>query len=161
MSFQFYVSVKGQKQGQLKGESTKSKGSDKWIEVASVEMHSGTPVDQAHGGPTGQRTHKPLVITRETDSASPQLLNAHWNNEVLTEVVVEKEFHGHITQRITLTNATISGLGRAFRPHGLGPESTSHDTDTLEQYSFIFSKIQVENVAGSTSTSDDWTANNS
>ena len=159
MSFHYYASFKGQKQGQLKGESSKSKGTDKWVPVLSFKMSTETPVDQATGKPKGARTHRPLVITKEEDSSSPQLLNAHWNNEVLTEVVVQKEFHGHITQRITLTNATISQLGRAFRPH-LSGENSEHDTDLLEQYSFTFAAIKVENVAGSTSTSDDWAANN-
>jgi len=158
MSFQYYVSIKGQKQGQLKGESSKSKGTDKWLPCTSFQYAVVSPVDAALGKPSGKRNHSPLVITRETDSASPVLFNARWNNEVLTEVVLQKEFHGHITQRITLTNATISELGHAFRP--LSGEHSEHDNDLLEQYKFTFTKILVENVAGSTSTSDDWTANN-
>ena len=159
MAFQYYLSFKGKTQGQVKGSSTKSSHPDKWVEVTSFKM--GVPRDSASGLPSAKK-NKPLVITKESDSASPLLLQAHWAGEVLTEVILETRVKGHVFKRITLTGAVLAGTGRSLRP--LSPEhvpSQGQKTPFLEEYSFTFDKILVENVAGSTSTSDDWTANNS
>jgi type VI protein secretion system component Hcp len=62
-----------------------------------------------------------------------------------------------VVERITLTNAVISKVHR-YTPH-LGSEFNVHDTDEMEEIQFAFQKITFSNVAGSTSTSDDWTTN--
>jgi type VI secretion system secreted protein Hcp len=45
--------------------------------------------DSASGLPTGKRMHKPFVITKEIDSASPQLLNAMTSHRVLPALDIE------------------------------------------------------------------------
>ena len=156
MAFQAYASFKGKTQGQLKGESQKTGRSDKWTEVLSFKMESGVPVDSKSGSPKGARGHQPIVITKEVGASSPQLLQAHWANEVFTEVVIENKHGVHVYQRITLTNALISHLIRFSAT--AAREASRRNTQGLEKISFTYGKITVENVAGSTSTSDDWTA---
>jgi len=164
MAFTCYISFKGTKQGQLKPESKKAKRNDKWTEVLSIDMGSEVPVDPKSGRPRGSRTHQPLTITKEIGPASPQLLDAHWKNEIFTEVVIEivgRPDTGAgevVTERITLTNALLAKV-RRYTPQ-LTSGHQEHDTDQLEEYSFTFQAILVENIAGSTSTTDDINANN-
>jgi type VI secretion system secreted protein Hcp len=116
--------------------------------------------DQNAGRLTGKRTHSPLVIVKQTDSASPLLLSAHWKNEVLSSLVIEivgRPDTGKgevVVERITLTNAVISKVNR-YTPR-LGSSASEHNTDELEEINFTFQKIAYTNVAGSTSPSDNW-----
>src|SRR5580700_977573 len=164
MSFHRYASFKGKTQGQLKAESKKAKRSDKWVELVSFEMSSEVPVDPKSGRPKGARTHFPLVITKEIGAATPQLLDAHWKSELFDEVVIEivgRPDTGAgetVVERITLTNALIAKT-RRYTPK-LATEHAEHDTELLEDFSFTFQKIAVENLIASTSTTDDVTQNN-
>jgi len=162
MSFQYYVSVKGSKQGQFKPETKKSGRSDKWMECVEFKMGSAVPFDANSGVTQGFRQHKPVVITKEWGASSPLFLNAHWTNEVISEVIVEcigRDSTGAkevVTERITLTNANIIEVIRFSAQSA--KDASRHDTDHLESISFRFQKIVVENIAGSTSASDDWLA---
>jgi type VI secretion system secreted protein Hcp len=148
MAFNAYMSVKGKNQGQFKGESDKGARSDKWTEVLGFQMQSLRPVDAGSGKPTGARTHKPIVISKQFGAASPQLLSAHWSGEVLDEVVIEivggpgkgKGADEPVAQRITLTNATISSVER-FSGGVKKPEAPS--SKYLEQYSFSYAKVDI------------------
>ncbi len=116
--------------------------------------------DQGSGQLSGKRTHSPLVITKETDSASPSLLQCLQTNEVLRSLVIKligrppSGTGEHLHSTITLTNATISKVNR----FGAAPSKHSGgvNTNELEQVSFTFQKITYTNVLGSASTSDDW-----
>jgi len=157
MAFQSYASFKGTKQGQLKGAATKANRSDKWSEVVSFEMGRKVPLDPSGGGPQGKRRHHPIVITREVDSTSSELLQACFTSEVLLEVVIETRLQGHVAKRITLGDALIGKFLRFTKsPHG----TATRKPNFLEEFSFTFGKILVENLAAGTSTTDDVTANN-
>jgi type VI secretion system secreted protein Hcp len=160
MSFQSYVSFKAKKQGQLKGSSPKTGRSDKWTEVISFEMGSSVPVDTNSGDVKGFRQHEPLRITMEHGAASPQILQAHWTNEVFDQVILEivnrtatgaKE---QVTERITLADAVIVAVRRYTNDHA--KEKVENDVDQLEDISFRFRQITVEAPLASTSASDDW-----
>ena len=143
MSFQYYTSFKGSKQGQFNGDTKNTKRKDKWIEVLAFEMSSEVPVDQTGGGITGRRTHAPIKITKEFGSSSPQLLDAYWKNEVLSEVVIEvvgspkASGSENVVQRITLTNALIVDI----RPH-VGRAAIHRMA--LSDLTFTFQKIEQE-----------------
>ena len=119
--------------------------------------------DAGRGSLTGKRQHSPITIVREVDSASPLLWQGLCTNEALRAVdisLVQRPSSGSgevVVERITLTNAVISKVHR-YTPH-LGSEFNEHDTDEMEEIQFAFQKITFSNVAGSTSTSDDWTTN--
>ncbi len=162
MAFQGYISFKGKKQGQLKAGSPKTGRSDKWSDVIAFEMGSSVPVDTNSGEVKGFRQHEPLKITMERGPASPQLLQAHWMNEVFDQVVLEmvnrtatgaKE---QVTERILLTDAVIVNVRRYTNDHA--KEKVENDVDQLEEISFRFRQITVEAPLASTSASDDWNA---
>jgi type VI secretion system Hcp family effector len=142
MAFHSYVSFKGQKQGQLKAESQKAGRSDKWTEVVSIDLGSEVPVDPKSGRPKGARTHFPLTITKEIGVASPQLLNAHWANELFDEIVIEivgRPDTGKgetVAERITLTNGQIVHY-RVYVGKG-----TTGANKSLEEYSFTFANMR-------------------
>lgn len=160
MSFQCYIAIKGKQQAQFKAETKKSGRSDKFMEFTEFKMGSSVPVDANSGEPKGFRQHKPLIVTKERGAASPQILQAHWRNEVLPEVVLEivgrsedgaKEV---VQERITLTDAIIVGVDRYS--HASAKAAVDADVDYLEDVSFRYRQIMVENPAAGTSTSDDW-----
>jgi type VI secretion system secreted protein Hcp len=124
--------------------------------------------DQGLGQLTGKRQHSPLVIIKQTDSASPLLLSAHWSQEVLQSVVINlvgRPTSGQgekVYYTINLTNAQISKVSRYIpppKPHGHAPSRISHNIYELEEVQLVFQKITYTNVAGSTTASDDWEAN--
>lgn len=53
----------------------------------AIQMIS--PRDPASGLASGKRQHEPLVITRETDSTSPNLFAGLGNNKVLSKVTLD------------------------------------------------------------------------
>ena len=160
MSFEFYVSIKGKDQGQFKSETKKTGRSDKWIPCIGIEMSSSVPVDANSGATKGHRQHKPIVLTKEWGGSSPQMLQAHWNNEMLDEVVIEvvgrspdgkKEV---VVEQIKLTDAVIIAVRRYSSQ--LAKAASENDTEHLEDISLRFRKIEVENKDAGTATSDDW-----
>ena len=84
MALNAYLRLKGQKQGDIKGSVTQ-KGREGKIMVIAASHEVISPRDPASGLPTGKRMHKPIVITKEVDAASPLLYQALSNNEALTE----------------------------------------------------------------------------
>ena len=114
-AFQFYVSFKGAKQGQIKGQAAGKGGREKdgWFLVNSFDFGAETKVATKPGNAKGTATQKPIVITKEVDGASPKLLNAHVNSEAFETVViqtVERPQTGageKVTETVTLTNAQI------------------------------------------------------
>ncbi len=160
MSFQCYISIKGKQQGQFKAETKKTGRSDKFMEFSDFKMGSLVPVDANSGAAKGARQHKPLVVTKERGAASPQILQAHWRNEILDEVVLEivgrsddgaKEV---VQERITLQDAIIVAVDRYS--HSSAKSKSDADVDYLEDVAFRYRHIMVENPAAGTSTSDDW-----
>src|ERR1700740_1396617 len=89
MGFQGYVTIKGQKQGQFKGEGTAPKRKDKWIPISSFEYEVVSPRDAATGQPAERRHHKPVTVVKEWGAATPQIFTALTTNETLPEVELE------------------------------------------------------------------------
>ena len=131
-AFHNYASFKGSKQGQLKGQTSGKGGrEDKgFFLIQSFDMAGEMPVDANKGGAAGARTHKPITITKEMDGASPQLLQAHYTNEVFDNIVIQTlDDQNKVSRTITLTNAVISG----YRKNG-----------TIETFSFTYEKIESQ-----------------
>jgi type VI secretion system Hcp family effector len=150
MSFHSYASFKGQKQGEFNGESLRPDRRDKWIDVVAFNFGLEGPYDPAGGPPRGARSHQPIIITKENGAASPQLLRAHWDGEMLDEVIIEicgRPTTGQgesgrpssgagetVVERITLTNALIS----RFAPHvGAAIHVSKSLTDFVLSYGII------------------------
>jgi type VI secretion system secreted protein Hcp len=118
MAFQAYMSFKGTKQGTIKGSSTKGnhKGG---IEIQDFSFGLESPVDVHSGGASGKRQHKPVVIVREVDAASPLLYQAMCNNEVFKSASLsfvrpsnQSGKHGSITN-LELINGMIVSITHA------------------------------------------------
>jgi type VI secretion system secreted protein Hcp len=169
MAFPAYLSVKGNRQGQFKGESTEQNRKDKWMVVLSFAMDLEAPRDPTTGQPAGKREWKPVKIVKEWGAASPQALTACATNEVLSEVVIEftktnPNGNEYVYQRVSLADATISAIyrftGQPDAPDGgTTPKHVSWaNTYELERWSFTFEKIEVVDIDANTAFSDDWLA---
>jgi len=164
MAYEFFVTIEGTKQGKFKGETNGLDGGKATSgKIAGVRFFAETvsPRDVATGQASGRRQHKPIMITKQWDAASPQLFKALVDNEVLKSVLFEfvktnaqgQEFVYHT---IKLTNATVSDI-KAY----LDLTDTTgdpYDAHELEDVSFTFQKIEMENTEAKTSAVDDWKA---
>jgi type VI secretion system Hcp family effector len=130
-AFHSYASFKGKKQGQFKGESTKTgREKDGWFEITSFEMGSEVPVDPKSGRPSAKAQHNPVVIRKEVDQASPLLLNAHVSNETFETVIIQTvDDHNKVVKTTTLKNALISEIRKS---------------GTLESISFNYEDIMIQ-----------------
>src|SRR6478672_2461143 len=122
MALNAYLKIKGQKQGIIKGSVTQ-KGREGLIKVIAVSHEIISPRDAASGLPTGKRMHKPFVITKVLDKASPILYQVLCTNENVSEWELQfwtpqlRATSGTGTEvqhfTVKLTNANIASI--AFR----------------------------------------------
>jgi type VI secretion system secreted protein Hcp len=155
MTYNFYLSVKGAKQGDLKGESVKRKSK---IPVLGFSYGVKSPRDPATGQATGKRHHKPITVFKEWGVVSPQLFEALVTNELLTTVVIDEvrtnpKGKDEIYMEIRLTNATISEV--TIDPQKL-EEQPVWTSKEIEAISFVFEKIEIENKVSNVITVDNW-----
>jgi type VI secretion system secreted protein Hcp len=165
MAMNFYMTLKGAKQGDIKGDVTQ-KGREHSIMCHAFEYECESPRDAHSGLPMGKRAHKPIKITKKMDIASPLLFNALVNNENLTTVKLmfwrpntallgaqqatgtEEQFY-----TIELTNANICEVKNEVLDV-LNPELQKFPP--LEEVKFVFQKITITYMKGGITASDDW-----
>lgn len=128
--FQGYVSFKGTKQGQLKGESSKASRRDKsWFVLQSFDFGGESPADASRSAAAGKRPHKAFSLTKEVDGATPLLLQAHLTNETFESVIMQTvNDQNQVSKTITLRNAIISAITKNGNS-----ESISFTYDLMEQ----------------------------
>ncbi|HLP40827.1 MAG TPA: type VI secretion system tube protein TssD [Fibrobacteria bacterium] len=167
MALNAYLSLKGQKQGDIKGSVTQ-KGREGKIMVIAVSHEVISPRDPASGLPTGKRQHKPFVITKELDKSTPLLMNALVNNENIP--TWELQFWtpqvggaagGAGTEKqhytVKLTNANIASIN--FRSlNNKNPELTRYAE--YEEVAFTYQKIEWTWNDGGITAMDDWESPN-
>jgi type VI secretion system secreted protein Hcp len=146
------MKITGQKTGVFKGDIT-AKGHEDEINVLDYQFSVTSPRDPATGLPTGRRQFQPVMITKQLNSSSPEILNALDTNENLTSVVInffqttktgaEVNFY-----RVKLTDATISA-----------DKQSSSGSTVVEQVSFTFRRIEQDSITGKTSVIADWQQN--
>lgn len=157
MAMVFYAYMKGQKQGDIKGDC-KQKGREGAILCTAFDSACEAPRDAQSGLPTGKRRYHPIRIVKEMDQASPLIWAALTTNEVLTNVTfkfyrpspkgVEEQFY-----TIKLTNAHVAGA----RIRQLNMHEMEHAKVPMEEeVDFVFQKIEWENVTDKKMASDDW-----
>ena len=145
------MKITGQKTGVFKGDSTQ-RGHEDEILVSSYLFEVAAPHDPASGQATGKRVYKPITITKQLNSSSPQILNALVTNENLKTVVIDfiktaKTGQEFVYYRVTLTDAIITS----------DKQYSSGDT-VSEDVAFTFRKITQEDLVGKTVFTDDWSA---
>lgn len=166
MAYEFYVTIEGTRQGAFKGESVREAHKDK-IAGLSYSHEITSPRDIATGQASGKRQHGPITITKEWGPSSPQLFQALVTNEVLKSVFFEfihttPDGLEEVYHTIKLVNATVAKIrqstgGGGAESAGSAKTSASYDTHELEDISFTYQRIEVENKPGQTSADDDWT----
>lgn len=152
----YFIRIKAVRQGQIKG-TANLRGSNDWIEGVKFSMDVIAPHDPGTGQLAGKTQFQPVLISKKWDAASPQLLQAFSTHEQLSELIlefVEKSTTGVETpsQRITLSNASIINIKRYVDytgPAGARP---------LEEISFVWQKMTVNDVVGNTSFSTSWSS---
>jgi type VI secretion system secreted protein Hcp len=159
MALNAYLTLKGQKQGQINGGVT-IKGRENSIEVHSFTDEIVSPRDATTGLPTGKRQHEPIVIVKVLDKSTPLLWNALVNNENLTEFSLQV----YATQAtgvemmiytISLTNATISSMRQYMSDNEI---TANASLPVREEISFTYQKITWTWTQGNITATDDWEA---
>ena len=157
MALKFKVTMRGSKTT-VKGELPK--GGGEGLEGLAFQYGVSVPYDPATGMVTGK--HEPGVVsmTKAWGAASPQLVQALVNNETLTSVRfefyrrdptgVEALFH-----RITLESAVVVGINQHIEPT-YAPATANYSE--LEEITFAYGKITIENPPAGTTAVDDWGA---
>ncbi len=163
-----YMSVTGQKQGNITaGTNTEDSVGNIWVTghedefmVQSFNHTVTVPTDVQSGQPTGQRMHKPLIVTKVFDKSSPLLYTALTTGERLTTVTIKwfrtsKEGIQEHYFTHTLEDGVIVDL-RAYMFNCQDP-GMKHFTH-LEDVAFTYRKIIWEHAVAGTSGEDDWRA---
>ena len=147
---EFTFTITGRKQGPFKGD-----GHGPQIGGLSYELQITSPRDTEMGLPTGKRTYKPFVITKKWGASSPQILTALVTNEILPAVQLNFTTGGHgaqvVDHVITLTNASIVDV---HHHPVVGLKDGASDKHQVEDVSFTFQKITVEDIPSKTTFSD-------
>lgn len=162
MALNAYLSLTGQKQGQIKGSVTQ-KGREGKIMVIAAEHEVQSLRDAASGIATGKRQHKPFVITKEVDLASTRLYAALVGNEVLTNWELQfwaasssvGSAAGAEVMRysVRLTNALVCDI-RFHMLNNKNPELARYVE--FEEVAFSYQKIEWTWVPAALSASDSW-----
>jgi len=151
----YYLSVKAAKQGELKGEGGKNRGK---IPILGFSYGVLSPRDAGSGQATGKRQHKPLTVFKEWGVISPQLFESLVTNEVLPSVIIDEfrtdsEGKEEVYMEIRLTNATLAEIEiNPERPDDQPPWTGRE----IEQVSFVFEKIEIENKVSKVIAMDNW-----
>ena len=159
MALNSYLSLKGQKQGDIKGGVTQ-KGREGKILVIAFSHDIVSPRDASSGLPTGKRMHKPFVITKEIDRSSPLLYSALVNNENLVQWQLQcfAQKTGGVeinTYTVKLTNAQIVEV-KSMMLNNKMPENVK--LPMMEEVSFVYQKIEWTWVDGGITAQDDWSS---
>ncbi len=108
--------------------------------------------DSASGLPTGKRMHKPIVITKQLDKASPLLMAAMTNHEVLTSM--ELTLDGSSKDA-----AKIGGGAGKVSLRDLHVMNVRRLSPTREEVTLEYGSIQVTNLHGGLMDADIWAPN--
>jgi len=135
MSFEGYVSIKGSKQGVIKGGSTKKgEGDTSRFPILDVELGLGGSYAVGLGKRSGKHHHNPIKTVREIDSASHQISRAGASHEILENVTIQFRRGDKLTYLIKLTKALITSIKRISFPGVTAP---------CEQMEFSYEEMQI------------------
>jgi type VI secretion system secreted protein Hcp len=157
MALPMYLTLKGQKQGEIKGGVTQ-KGREHSIRVIAASHTIISPRDAASGLPTGKRQHQPFMITKELDQATPLLYNVLVNNENLPEWRLDywqpqSSGKEKLVYTVRLKNASIASIHHRVENAAI-PENMK--LPVMEDIQFCYQKIEWTWNDGGISAGDDW-----
>jgi type VI secretion system secreted protein Hcp len=147
---QVTVTITGEKQGVLKGESAAQEPNATGA-VLSFSYEVDVAIDTTSGAAAGKRQTSAIVFSRHTDGASPSIYTALTTNEILPSVKFdffaptaksgEKPYYS-----IQLTNAHIVKL--------VQQTGSATDKSLIETVSLTFQKIEQTFVANNKTAAD-------
>ena len=162
MALNAYLSLTGQKTGQIRGSVTQ-KGREGKIAVIACSHDVTSPRDAASGQATGKAQHTPLVVTKELDRASVPLHQVQVDNEIFKEWKLEfwtpqlraSTGVGAEVQHFTiqLTNASIASFAMRM-PNNKHPDLTRFET--YEEIAFVYEQIEWTWMDGGLSATASW-----
>jgi type VI secretion system secreted protein Hcp len=157
MALSAFLSLKGQKTGEIRGSVTQ-KGREGKIMVIAVDHGLSSPSDPSSALPTGKLMHKPIRITKEVDKSSPLLYRVLTTNENITEWELQfwqASATGAEVQYYTikLTNARIADI-EFHMPNNRDPDLMKRAE--FEEVSFTYQTIQWVWMDGGIVTRTDW-----
>ena len=157
MALNAYLKLKAQTQGEIRGGVTQ-KGRESSILVFALWHEIVSPRDPVSGRATGKRHHKPLVISKDVDRASPLLYAALAHNELITEWKLQfwrPSPTGQEQQHFTLElfAATVSSIHLRM-PNNKNPKLMRYTES--EEVAFTYQKLVWTWVDGGISADDDW-----
>src|SRR5258708_9919178 len=120
------ITVQGSRQGVFK--------SGHVLEVQTSIVSPREPQSKMN---SGRRQHKPIVIIKERDAASPMYLKALTSNETLTQVVIEfRSSQGKSPRTLKLVDALITAIRRV--PHAGGRSENEEISFTYRQIEWTY-----------------------
>ena len=108
-----------------------------WTDVLEFNNSVTVPADRSSGLATGRRQHSPIVFTKRIDKASPVLLNAMAQNEVI-ELTIEFESTApdgspQTYYKIETTEGRITGIRKNMGLLGGDTETISVSIGTITE----------------------------
>ena len=154
-----YMTLRGQKQGVIKGEVTR-KGLEGSHFLLAYSHEIVSPRDPASGLPTGKRQHQPFRVVKLLNEGSPALLNAMAANEVLPTVTIDVWGVNNVGVEAkiltyTLVNANLISI-RPWMPNQ--SDSAAANYPPAEELSFSYESIRVLWVPKGTEAQDTWSS---
>ncbi len=93
------MQIKGEKQGEVEGESTRSHADGKpRHDILGYYLSAGTPSDSESGQAAGRRRYSAMRVVRNSDASTTKLLNAFRSNEGLTVELISYRAGGDNTK---------------------------------------------------------------
>jgi type VI secretion system secreted protein Hcp len=158
MAQPFYMSITGERQGNITEGAGEQEGHENEILCQAFEHVILVPHDVQNGMATGKRVHRAMMITKPVDKSSPKLYAALVNNERLTEATIKHyridptgTLQNHFT--VKLTNAVIVSI-KAWQPNYLSP--ATEQISYTEEVSFAYQTIDWLWVDGGVEAMDEW-----
>ena len=145
-----YITVEATKQGKFKGNVLSGQKS----EIIDFNYSLTQPYDMTSGQATGKVKHGPLTVTMKNGPSTPQFLQALSTNEVLKSVLIEftrtqPDGTGFVYYTVKLINAHITRINQVTNRDELVPKQGGLP---LDEISFVFQKIEIEQKDGNTMT---------
>lgn len=156
MAMTSYMKVIGRNQGEMQGDCPQA-GREGLILVYGMDHSVEIPRDTHTGLPTGQRIHKPLVITKAFDKSSPKLMQAVCSGE---QVTVQLDFYRitdlgkeELYYTIKLDNAIVVNT-RSYKPTTFVEENKPYKD--MEDIHFTYESIIWTYVPDGIESQDSW-----
>ncbi|MBK8024191.1 MAG: type VI secretion system tube protein Hcp [Chloroflexi bacterium] len=157
MSYEFYITIEGVKQGKLKGEMASGAPKDKILGLAFLyEVEA--PRVASTGRTRGARKHSPVVFVKPWGPASPQLYQALITNELLKTVLFEFVQVGLDGQRVVYHTIKLYESSILSIKHEINPSKAESfpEYPAIERVALTFQRIELQNLAANTTAADEW-----